>query len=87
MRGVVMQPLRKFGDRFAIVASAVLFAILHGNMVQIPFAFVAGLALGYFAIVTNSIWTSVVIHSLNNLSAVIISIYYTNHSESDMLFY
>ncbi len=87
MRGVVMQPLRKFGDRFAIVASAVLFAILHGNMVQIPFAFVAGLALGYFAIVTNSIWTSVAIHSLNNLSAVIISIYYTNHSESDMLFY
>ena len=87
MRGVVMQPLRKFGDRFAIVASAVLFAILHGNMVQIPFAFVAGLALGYFAIITNSIWTSVAIHCLNNLSATVISIYYTNHSENDVFFF
>lgn len=87
MRGIVMQPLRKYGDRFAIVVSAVLFAALHGNMVQIPFAFIAGLALGYFAIVTNSIWTSVAIHFLNNLSATIISIYYTNHSENDMFFF
>lgn len=87
MRGVVMQPLRKYGDRFAIVVSAVLFAALHGNMVQIPFAFIAGLALGYFAIITNSIWTSVAIHCLNNLSATVISIYYTNHSEDDMFFY
>lgn len=87
MRGVVMQPLRKYGDRFAIVVSAVLFAALHGNMVQIPFAFVAGLALGYFAIITNSIWTSVAIHCLNNLSATVISIYYANHSENDMFFF
>ena len=87
MRGVVMQPLRKYGDRFAIVVSAVLFAALHGNMVQIPFAFVAGLALGYFAIITNSIWTSVAIHCLNNLSATVISIYYTNHSENDVFFF
>ena len=82
-----MQPLRKHGDRFAIVVSAVLFAALHGNMVQIPFAFIAGLALGYFAIITNSIWTSVAIHCLNNLSATVISIYYTNHSEDDMFFF
>ncbi len=87
MRGVVMQPLRKYGDKFAIVVSAVLFAVLHGNMVQIPFAFIAGLALGYFAIITNSIWTSVAIHCLNNLSATIISIYYTNHSQDDMFFF
>ena len=87
MRGVVMQPLRKYGDRFAIVVSAVLFAALHGNMVQIPFAFIAGLALGYFAIITNSIWTSVAIHCLNNLSATVISIYYTNHSENDVFFF
>lgn len=87
MRGVVMQPLRKYGDKFAIVVSAILFAVLHGNMVQIPFAFIAGLALGYFAIITDSIWTSVAIHCLNNLSATIISIYYMNHSENDMFFF
>ncbi len=71
IRGVVMQPLRKYGDRFAIVMSSVIFAFMHGNMIQIPFAFVAGLALGYFAISTKSIWTSVVIHFLNNFFAVV----------------
>ncbi len=85
MRGVVMQPLRKYGDGFAIVTSAVVFAALHGNMVQIPFAFIAGLSLGYFAIVTDSIWTSVAIHFLNNLSATVISIYYSEHSGDDPL--
>lgn len=87
MRGVVMQPLRKYGDKFAITVSAILFAVLHGNMIQIPFAFVAGLALGYFAIVTESIWTSVAIHCINNLSSAIISIYYTKYTEANMLFY
>lgn len=87
MRGIVMQPLRKYGDRFAIVVSSVLFAALHGNMVQIPFAFISGLALGYFAIVTNSIWTSVAIHFLNNFLATIISIYYSYHPEEDIFFF
>lgn len=87
MRGVVMQPLRKYGDSFAIIVSSILFAALHGNMVQIPFAFIAGLALGYFAIVTNSIWTSVAIHFLNNFTATVISIHYDKNPNDNMLFY
>lgn len=87
MRGVVMQPLRKYGDKFAIIVSSVLFAALHGNMAQIPFAFIAGCVLGYFAIVTESIWTSVAIHALNNLSAVAISIFYTKYPDASMFFY
>jgi membrane protease YdiL (CAAX protease family) len=86
-RGVLMQPLRKFGDSFAIVMSSLIFAIMHGNMVQIPFAFVAGLALGYCQITTGSIWTSVAIHFLNNISSVIISIYYNNHPNASMVPY
>lgn len=73
VRGVIMQPLRRYGDRFAIVMSTVIFAIMHGNMMQIPVALVAGFALGYFAIATNSIWTSVAIHFANNFFAVILT--------------
>lgn len=73
VRGVIMQPLRRYGDRFAIVMSSLIFALMHGNMMQIPVALVAGIALGYFAISTGSIWTSVTIHFLNNLLAVIVS--------------
>ena len=75
LRGIIMQPLRKHGDKFAIVASALIFAVLHGNMVQAPFAFIAGLGLGYFCIVTNSLWVSMAIHCLNNLSATLFSLY------------
>lgn len=81
-RGVVMQPLRKYGEKFAIVSSAILFAFLHGSMTHIPFAFIAGLALGYFSIATGSIWTSVSIHFLNNFLSVINSIYYMKYPET-----
>lgn len=73
VRGVIMQPLRRYGDRFAIVMSALIFALMHGNMLQIPVALIGGIALGYFAIATKSIWTSVAIHFANNLIAVIVT--------------
>ena len=59
MRGVVMQSLRKYGDWFAIIMSSLVLALVHGNMVQIPFAFIAGIAIGYAVTVTGSMWTGV----------------------------
>ena len=72
-RGVVMQPLRKYGDWFAIIVSAVVFGLVHGNIMQIPFAIVAGIALGYAAVVTGSLWTGMLIHFLNNFLSVLYS--------------
>ena len=43
VRGVLLSYLRRFGDGFAIIVSAMVFAILHMNMVQAPFAFVMGI--------------------------------------------
>ncbi|MDR1410427.1 MAG: CPBP family intramembrane metalloprotease [Oscillospiraceae bacterium] len=74
-RGVMMQSLRRYGDGFAIVASALVFGVFHGNIVQAPFAFLLGLAMGYLAIATGSIWTSVLIHFANNFNSVMLSIY------------
>lgn len=70
IRGVVMQSLRRYGDAFAIVTSAAVFALMHGNMIQIPFAFIAGMALGYIVIRTGTMWTGIIIHFLNNALAV-----------------
>ena len=72
-RGVVMQPLRKYGDWFAIIVSAVMFGLVHGNIMQIPFAIVAGIALGYSSVVTGSLRTGMLIHFLNNFLSVIYS--------------
>ena len=73
VRGAIMQPLRRYGDKFAIVISAVVFAILHGNMVQIPFALIAGIGLGYVACITGSLWPSIAVHCINNLYSCITS--------------
>lgn len=66
MRAVVMQPLRKYGDKFAIVTTAIVFGLMHRNAVQGIFAFIAGVVFGYISVATKSIWTAVIVHSLNN---------------------
>lgn len=71
IRGVVFQPMRKYGEKFAIVMSALVFALMHGNMMQIPFAFVAGVAIAYAVTVTGSMWVGVAIHFLNNFISVL----------------
>lgn len=69
-RGLVIGVLKKHGDMFAVVTSAILFGMLHGNFVQIPFAFVVGLVLGYVRVKTDSMLPSVLIHFCNNFFAV-----------------
>lgn len=73
VRGVIMQSLRKYGDVLAIAVSAVLFALLHGNMVQAPFALILGCVLGWLVVVTDSLWTGIAVHFMNNAYAVIMN--------------
>lgn len=77
-RGYVMGNLRFFGDGFAIAVSAVVFALLHGNMIQAPFALMAGFVLGFLSVKTGTIWTAVIIHLLNN--SVATAVYYLSES-------
>ncbi len=82
IRGVVMQPLRRYGDWFAVISAAVIFSLMHGNMVQIPYTLVSGIYLGYVAIATGSLWAPIVLHFLNNLTSVLIMVYTCNLSET-----
>ena len=72
-RGVVLGALKKYDVRLAIVGSAFLFGMLHGNLAQIPFAFVVGLVLAYVRVKTDSMLPNILIHFGNNFYAVIIS--------------
>lgn len=81
IRGVVLQPLRRYGDFFAIMMSSIIFSILHGNMVQIPYTIVAGFYFGYVCVATGSLWPSIVLHFINNLFSAIELIVLENFSE------
>lgn len=89
LRGVLMQSLRKYGNAFAIITSAFVFGIFHGNAVQIPFAFLCGLVIGYAVIATESIWTGIIIHALMNAMSGVSSalIYYFDEYVSNTFFY
>jgi len=65
-RGLILRTLQPYGKKFAILASALLFGLFHGNIVQIPFAFAIGLVLGYVTVEHSMIW-AVLLHLLNNL--------------------
>lgn len=66
LRVVVLGTLRRFGDTFAIIVSAALFGLMHGNIVQIPFAFILGLIFAYITVVTGSVIPAMLIHFINN---------------------
>lgn len=78
MRGTVMGSVKEYGESFAVLTSATIFALIHGNLVQIPFAFIMGLLIGWAVIKTNSLWTGVIIHFANNAVSVILEILCNN---------
>ena len=83
-RGIIMQPLRRWGDHFAVLVSAALFGLMHANFDQIPFAFVVGLIIGFMVIKTGTLWTGIVIHFFNNFFSGCLSIlseYLTDNGE------
>lgn len=57
----------------AILLTAVIFGIIHGNPAQIPGAVAFGIVLGWLYWRSGSIWLSVAAHVFNNLLSVLIS--------------
>ena len=69
-RGYILRVLRPYGNLYAVMISSMLFSLMHGNLRQIPFAFLVGLVLGYAYIATNNIWIPIAIHFANNAISV-----------------
>lgn len=65
-RGYILHSLKPYGRRFAIAASAVLFGLFHGNLLQAPYAIVMGLVMGWLAMEHSFAW-ALVLHVFNNL--------------------
>lgn len=64
-RGFVMNLLKPYGKRFAIVVSSIFFGVMHANVHQLFFAFVVGLVFAYVASEYSLKW-SIGLHIFNN---------------------
>ena len=71
-RGVLLDKLRRFGDKTAIIFTALVFGLFHGNFSQFFYAFALGLIFAYITIKTNTIRYSIVLHMLVNLFGSVI---------------
>ena len=65
-RGMILQSLRPWGDRLAIIVSAVLFGLAHLNLYQGLPAVLLGLLFGFVTVKTGSIVPSAIMHILYN---------------------
>lgn len=65
-RGVLLSSLRKYGIGFSIVASALVFGLVHVQLGNVVFATIAGLIMGFVYARTNNLWLTIVIHGINN---------------------
>ena len=81
-RGVIMQSLRRYGDWFAILMSSFLFGLMHGNLVQVPFAFMVGILLGYCTVASGTMWVGIAIHFGNNLVSALQSVVDQHYGEA-----
>ena len=68
-RGLLQRSLAPRLGRWAVAASAALFALLHLDLVHTPAAFVLGGALGALAWWSGSTWLPIVCHLANNALA------------------
>lgn len=65
-RWAVLRRLRPYGNRFAMTASALLFALLHTNLYQMLYAFVLGYFFAWLILRTGRLKTTILLHALIN---------------------
>ncbi len=74
-RGLIINEFRRYGDKGAIVISAILFGIFHYNYQNFIGPVILGLFFGYIVLRTGSIWAGVIGHITNNTFALLIGFF------------
>jgi len=71
-RKIMLDRLRSFGDKTAILVTAFTFGLIHGNLSQFFYAFALGLIFGFIAIRTNTARYTILLHIIINLFGSVI---------------
>ncbi len=85
-RGLVMKALSPINQTFALVASSMIFGIMHGNFNQMFNGFLLGMVIGYAGMKSKSVWLPIILHMCANAHAMIIGFLEYKIGESFMEF-
>lgn len=72
-RGLGFRLLEVYGQRVAIVGTAMAFSLAHGAVIDLPWVLVTGLGLGYLRSRSGSLYPPVALHAVVNGVAVLVS--------------
>jgi membrane protease YdiL (CAAX protease family) len=75
-RQAIMRRLLPFGEKSAIIFSAILFGLMHGNVYQLFYAVGLGLVLGYVYTRTNNVLYPCLLHVAFNSLSCLQSVFY-----------
>ena len=73
-RGVLLQSMRKYNERFAIFLSAAIFGLMHENYQQFILGFLLGIPLAVVAVKYNSLIPSIITHIIVNTAASVTNV-------------
>ncbi|QIY56826.1 CPBP family intramembrane metalloprotease [Streptomyces sp. RPA4-5] len=73
-RGVLANALGRYGAWVSVLASATVFALVHGLNPVLPVAFVVGVINAVLLRRTGSVWPGIVVHGVNNALAMSIPV-------------
>ncbi|NNJ33090.1 CPBP family intramembrane metalloprotease [Bacteroides xylanolyticus] len=77
-RKLIIDRIRRYGDKAAILVSAVIFGLCHGNFYQFFYAFGIGLVFGYIYTRTGRIRYTIAFHMIINFLGSVAAIYVQN---------
>lgn len=66
-RKLLLERVRHWGDRLAILISALFFALYHANLYQLFYAFAVGAVFAYITLRTGTIRYAILLHAIVNL--------------------
>lgn len=72
-RGGLMGAWERRGTKQALVLTSLLFALLHGSIFGLPTQLIMGFVLGYVLILSDSLYVSMVYHTVHNSTILILS--------------
>ena len=72
-RFVLLRLFLPHGKQTAVWVSAILFALVHMNLAQTPYALAGGLFLGALAVSSGSFWIPFLFHLTNNALSLLLS--------------
>ncbi len=84
-RKLLIDRVNVYGQKFAIVFSAVAFSLFHGNLNQLFYTFTLGLVFAYVYTKTGKLRYSIILHAVINFFGGVVAPYITNNIDQDKL--